>query len=468
MLEFTLAPQRGEMVESLCKLIRIESVKGKPETLMPYGKGVFNALMKMLGMADHLDFDSVNLYSHMGYVDYGEGDETLAVLTHLDVVPAGDGWTFPPFEGTVQDGRVYGRGAIDNKGPAVAALYALHAIKENGVELDKKVRLLFGCDEESGWADIDFYKQTVGEIPDMAISPDAEFPVVNSEKGAAHYRLSMPREKSEDGSSSRLLKLLSIEGGDRVNVVPATAECLLDCPIEPVTKLANLFVQECPAQLTWEQAGESQLRFSCRGRSAHGSKPQDGVNAVAWLIRFLSTLPLADDSMGRTVRTIAKKIGTKTDGSPMGISRDDESGPLTLNLGFIHTLEDAVEFGLDIRYPVSEPESFITEHVKAAFDKFDLEKTSSLPPHFVAPDSDLVTGLLTAYEDVTHEKGFCISMGGATYARAFPNSVAFGPLFPGQPATEHQPDEYIEVDSLVRVADLLAAAIVRLCGRKSR
>lgn len=466
MLDFTLAPQRGEIVDSLCKLISIESVKGPPETLMPYGKGVFDALMKVLGLADHLDFDSVNLYSHMGYVDYGEGDETLTVLTHLDVVPAGDGWTYPPFQGTVADGRVYGRGAIDNKGPAVAALYALHAIKENGVELNKKVRLLFGCDEESGWADIDFYKRTVGEIPTMAISPDAEFPIVNAEKGLAHYRLSMPREAPAAGPS-RLLRVLSIDGGDRVNVVPGTAECLLDCPIDPVVKLAELFAKEAPAELTLEPAGENELHIAARGRSAHGSKPEEGVNAVAWLIRFLNSLPLADDAMGRTVRTIAKKIGTATDGSGMGIERTDESGPLTVNLGYIHTQEADVSFGLDIRYPVSEPETFITEHVQQAFEKFDMEKTSSLPAHFVAPDSDLVTGLKAAYEDVTHEKAYCLSMGGATYARAFPNSVAFGPLFPGQPATEHQPDEYIEIDSLIKVADLLAAAIARLCGHPS-
>ena len=242
----------------------------------------------------------------------------------------------------------------------------------------------------------------------------------------------------------------------------------MSCPLEPVIKLATLFAEESPAQITWKDVGENPLQISVRGRSAHGSKPQEGVNAVTWLVKFLNTLPLEDNAPGRAVRALAKKIGTETNGSGLGISRKDETGPLTLNVGYIHTLANAVQFGLDIRYPVSEAESFITEHVKDAFPAFDLEKTSSLAAHFVAPDSDLVVGLSTAYEEVMHEKAYCISMGGATYARAFPNSVAFGPLFPGQPATEHQPDEYIEIDSLIKVADLLAAAIAQLCGHGAR
>lgn len=467
MLEFSLAPRRNEMIESLCALIGIESVKGEPDTLMPYGKGVFNVLMKMLGFADHMDFDSVNLYSQMGYVDYGEGDETLAILTHLDVVPAGEGWTVPPFEGTVKDGRVYGRGAIDNKGPAVAALYALDALKENGIELNKRVRLLFGCDEESGWQDIEFYNRTVGEVPDMAISPDAEFPIINSEKGMVQYRISVPRGDTGQ-SPPRLVRLVSIDGGDRPNVVPAKAKCLLACPVEAVTKLLDLFAQEAPVKFDWDVVEDGMLQITSEGRSAHASKPQEGINAIAWLIAFLNQLPLADDVLGKAVHEIALRVGTQCNGKNMKINRRDQSGPLTLNMGYIHTKGNILEFGLDIRYPVSETRDFVTEKVKEAFHRFDVEMTSSLDAHFVAPDSDLVVGLKKAYEEITQEKAYCLSIGGATYARAFPNSVAFGPLFPGQTATEHQPDEFIEIDSFIKLADLLALAIIELAGDRNQ
>ena len=148
MLEFTLAPRKNEMVDALKTILGIKSVKGEAQGNMPYGKGVFDALIKTLNIGERLDFDSVNFFSHLGYVEYGDGDEMLAIVTHLDVVPAGEGWTVPPFEGTVRDGRVYGRGAIDDKGPAIAALFALSGIKENCITLNKRVRIIFGCDEE--------------------------------------------------------------------------------------------------------------------------------------------------------------------------------------------------------------------------------------------------------------------------------------------------------------------------------
>ena len=147
MLDFSLAPRKAEMIEALTKLLRIKSVKGEAQGNMPYGKGVFDALIRTLNIAETLDFDSVNYYSHLGYVEYGDGDDLFAIVTHLDVVPEGEGWTVPAFDGTVRDGRIYGRGAIDDKGPAIAALFALSGIKENCISLNKRVRIIFGCDE---------------------------------------------------------------------------------------------------------------------------------------------------------------------------------------------------------------------------------------------------------------------------------------------------------------------------------
>lgn len=182
MLDFSFEPYRQEMIETLKEFIKIESVKSAGQPNMPYGKGIFDALMFVQSTAERLDLDCVNLFGHMAYVDYGEGEEMLAILTHIDVVPKGEGWTVPAFEGVEKDGRIYGRGAVDNKGPAIAALYALKALSDNCAQLNKKVRLIFGADEESGWADMDFYKQHE-PWPDIAFSPDGEYPVINSEKG---------------------------------------------------------------------------------------------------------------------------------------------------------------------------------------------------------------------------------------------------------------------------------------------
>lgn len=469
-MDFSLAPRKNEMIDALCTLLSIKSVKDEPHEMMPYGKGVFSVLMKALEMADHLGFDSVNLYSHLGYVDYGEGDETVVVLTHLDVMPAGEGWTVPPFEGTVRDGRVYGRGAIDNKGPAVAALYALSALQENGVNLKRRIRLLFGCDEESGWSDIAYYKERVGQIPEYGISPDAEFPIINSEKGLVQLAISMTPPSDETEAPRGAPEIISFDAGERVNVVPAKAECVLRGPCGAIEKLANLFGSDprTPVEIASAPGVEDgTIRLTVFGKSAHGSKPEDGVNAASYLIKFLCTMPLANNGPAKFLKLLNKNVGTQTNGAAMHIDRIDRSGALTCNMGYVHASAEKLETGLDIRYPITSAESFVVDKVKGCFDDCSVKTVFALPSHYVEEDGFLVQSLKEVYEEMTGEKAYCLSVGGATYARTFPNCVAFGPLFPGQTGTEHQPDEYIEIDSFVKLADILAAAMIKLGGGTS-
>ncbi len=463
MLEFSLAPCKEAMVEALCTILSVESVKSAPQGNMPYGKGVFDALIKMLGIAEKLDFDSENFFSHLGYVEYGDGDEMFGIVTHLDVVPAGEGWTVPPFAGTVKDGKVYGRGAIDDKGPAIAALFALSAIKENCISLNKRVRIIFGCDEESGWSDIDFYKKNGGETPTMAISPDAEFPIINAEKGLLHLRLTR-KDYEAQGSG---LAIRSLEAGERVNVVPALCTCelvgsLADVISSAVRQMAHIFNEDSPVKISCEEIDDG-VKLTAHGVSAHGSKPADGTNALSYMIQFLNTLPLKKNALSDAVYELAKWIGLQTDGERIGIAAEDESGALTLNLGYFKTLADGIEAGVDIRYPIHSDKVMLLSKICAAFDELSVTEEFSRAPHFVPEDSELIKGLKQAYEEVTGEEATCMTMGGATYARAFPNSVAFGALFPGQVGTEHQPDEYIEIDSLVKTADIIANAILVLC-----
>lgn len=463
MLEFSLAPCKEAMVEALCTILSVESVKSAPQGNMPYGKGVFDALIKMLGIAEKLDFDSENFFSHLGYVEYGDGDEMFGIVTHLDVVPAGEGWTVPPFAGTVKDGRVYGRGAIDDKGPAIAALFALSAIKENCISLNKRVRIIFGCDEESGWSDIDFYKKNGGETPTMAISPDAEFPIINAEKGLLHLRLTK-KDYEAQGSG---LALRSLQAGERVNVVPALCTCelvgsLADVISSAVRQMTHIFNEDSPVKISCEEIDDG-VKLTAHGVSAHGSKPADGKNALSYMIQFLNTLPLKKNALSDAVYELAKWIGLQTDGERLGIAAEDESGALTLNLGYFKTLADGIEAGVDIRYPIHSDKVMLLSKICAAFDELSVTEEFSRAPHFVPEDSELIRGLKQAYEEVTGEEATCMTMGGATYARAFPNSVAFGALFPGQTGTEHQPDEYIEIDSLVKTADIIANAILVLC-----
>jgi len=461
MIDFTLMSQKNEMIGALQQMLRIKSVKSEPQTNMPYGKGVFDALQRILILADNMDFDSVNLYSHVGYAEYGEGDEMLAILTHIDVMPAGEGWTVPPFDGTVKDGRVYGRGAIDNKGPAVASLYALAALKENCVTLNKRVRLIFGCDEESGWSDMAFYKSTGQEIPAMAISPDASFPIINAEKGLLHLGLKKAGQGIFDGKGVVLRK---VSGGDRVNAVPASCECVLTADAGLVTKMADIFNEDAPVKVECRTDGDA-VTLRTVGVSAHGSTPEKGVNAVSHLLLFLNQLPLVKNHISDTVYELAQYIGLQTDGKNLGIAQRDQSGPLTLNLGYFKADEAGLSVGLDIRYPVSADKAAILAAVADKLGDHEMQELHAMPAHYVPEDSELVRGLKRAYTEITGEEAACLTSGGATYARAFDNAVAFGALFPGQEGTEHQADEYIEIDSFVKLADILANAIVILCGQ---
>ena len=458
MLDFSFEPYRHEMIEVLKNFLKIESVKSASQPNMPYGKGIFDALMFVQSTAERMDLECVNLFGHMAYVDYGDGDEMLGILTHIDVVPKGEGWTMDAFGGIEKDGKIFGRGAIDNKGPSIAALYALKALSDNCVQLNKKVRLIFGADEESGWADMDFYKQHEPS-PDIAFSPDGEYPVINAEKGLLHVELSMQADEQQSG-----IFVKSFTAGTRINVVPNKAECLLSAPFAIIQK--SLENYSCPlnAQLTCEDAGDGFVRILAAGKSAHGSRPEKGINAAASLLHYLGTLALSPGSIGQAVYTLASKIGTYYNGEPVELNLEDEvSGKLTFNLGTLNIKDGVLTAGIDIRYPISFRRSLIEEKLNKHFDAFQIRVPHSLDAHFVPEDSALITKLKEAYTEITGEKAYCISIGGATYARAFENAVTFGPLFPGEPGVEHGPDEYIEIDTLMKNAQIIANAIIKIC-----
>lgn len=457
MLDFSFEPYRQEMLETLKDFLKIESVKSAGQPNMPYGKGIFDALMFVQSTAERMDLDCVNLFGHMAYLDYGDGDEMLGILTHLDVVPKGEGWTVPAFEGVEKDGRIYGRGAIDNKGPAIAALYALKALSDNCVQLDKKVRLIIGGDEESGWGDMDFYKQHE-TWPDIAFSPDGEYPVINSEKGLLHVQLLLDAQPVTEG-----VCVTSFNAGTRVNVVPNKADCFIKAPLSIIQNSLSTYTCPIGAQLKCEDAGEGLVHIMAVGKSAHGSRPEAGINAAAALLVYLNTLPLCSGALAEGLYDLAAHIGLTCNGEPLGLDVTDESGRLTFNLGTVSLSGHTLKAGLDIRYPMSLKPEQVKEKLEAGFNRFAVSYPHSLGAHFVPEDSELITKLKEAYAEVTGEEAYCISIGGATYARAFENAVTFGPVFPGQPSVEHGPDEYIEIDVLIKNAQIIANAVIKLC-----
>lgn len=444
---------KPRLISTLCQNLRIPSVLGTPEDGAPYGASVRESLAHVLDTARKLGFRTENMDGHLGWCEYGEGSEMVAVLGHLDVVPAGDGWSCDPFGGEIRGGKIWGRGTTDDKGPAIASLYALAALRDSGLPTRRRIRILFGCNEEAGSDDIKYYLANGGEVPVMGFTPDGEYPVINGEKGIINVSFSHAYTQTGD------VRLTSIHGGTAPNVVPAHACAKLACPQALAQRLAGLHAPN--VRFTATDYG---LFIEAEGESAHGSTPELGKNAIGRLLLALDTLPLSDEIAG-AVHFLAVTLGMETDGASAGIAlRDEVSGGLTLNLGTIDGDEHGLSLKINYRYPVTRGYDDCAPILDGKFASagFTLDSEVHKAKLYVPEDSPLISTLLRVYQEQTGLDGQPKSIGGGTYAKALPNIVAFGPIFPGEEVREHKPDEYITVDSLMRNAQIIAAAMYEM------
>ncbi len=444
-----------ELVAHLQGAIQIPSLYAQDGSGYPYGAQVHRCLEYMLSLARALGFSTHNLDDQVGWCEYGQGEEMVAILGHLDVVPEGEGWSLPPYGGTVKDGRIYGRGTMDDKGPTVAALYALLAIKEAGIPLKRRVRILFGLNEETGSADMKYYKSHGGELPVMGFTPDGEYPVINGEKGLVTQGFRCRYE--QEGP----LVLLSLQGGTAHNIVPHYAKAELRC--DP--SLARALTELAGEGITCTPTPEG-FRAEAQGVAAHGGSPEEGVNAIGRLMAFLSRLPLSQGP-ARAVRLLGEQIALEWDGRSLGIAtRDHVSGPLTFNLGTLEGDEGGFAVKLNYRYPVTRTFDCCGPQVLAAFQAAGFEETSLVHKEalYLPPESELVKKLLAVYEKCTGRPAAPKSIGGGTYAKMLPNVVAFGPVFPGDEVREHKADEFMEISRLIDNAEIIAEAILALAG----
>lgn len=450
----------AEIIESTCELIKIKSVKANFLDDKPFGEGINDALLFALNLSKNFGFKTTNLDGYIGYAEYGEGDKLIGVLVHLDVVPEGNGWSFPPYEGKVSNQNIYGRGAIDDKGPAIAALYALKAIKDSGVKLNSRVRIIFGLDEESGSSCIQHYL-VHDEIPSFSFVPDANYPVINGEKGILTFNL----EKNFINDSDNIV-VTSICGGNRHNMLPDFCEATLK-----VHEDSYLIIKERFISFFDKTQFDMQLDFSSEyiliksfGVSAHASLPEKGTNAISRLMLFLNELDIIGD-LGDFITFYCNHIGLEHSGASFGCNlSDDISGSLTLNVGIINVTTNKAEITIDIRYPVTHTSDIVITKVKEKIAPFKISITNvnDVRPLYLPIESELVSSLMDVYSEFTGQHIEPISIGGGTYARSMPNSVAFGPLFPNDPELVHQKDEYITVDNLIKNTKIYARAIHRL------
>lgn len=446
---------RDDLIKSLRSLLSIPSVKGQPEKGMPFGKDINDAALNVYELCKSLGFETKNFDGYVITAEYGTGKEAFAVLSHLDVVPAVGNWTYPPFEAKIVDGKLYARGAADDKGPAMCSIYALKAIKEAGIDLNKRnCRLIFGTDEESGWGDIAYYEKVEG-LPEIGISPDASYPVINSEKGLYHVVLT--KEFNENTKD-----IIELKGGSRANIVPdiATAKAYLNA--EKVKEMEDL-AKELGVGLTYKTDGEI-YELEVKGKGAHASTPALGLNAISALIILLANAYEESTEKLNALRLIADKIGMQYGGQNMGIYIEDETGDLTLNVGIIDMDQNKLSLTIDIRYPRATTGVKITDEFKKVFEGFTVNVTNDKEPHFVSEDHELVKTMLDVYHTYTGKEAYTVSIGGGTYARALKAGVAFGPGIPGEVETIHQPNEFEWVENYITNTKMVAAAIVELCA----
>ena len=444
---------QNDLLTCLQENLRIPSVQGPTEENAPYGIEVRKSLDHVLAAAAKLGFHTENVDNHLGWCEYGTGEEMVAVLGHLDVVPAGDGWSVDPFGGEIADGRIWGRGTMDDKGPSIAALFALAALRDSGLPIRRRIRLLFGCNEETGSADVKYYLAKGGEIPVMGFTPDGEYPVINGEKGIINATFS--RSYSQSGA----LKLLSINGGTAPNVVPAHANAKLGCDADMAAKLQALSIPKVTITST-----EYGVFVEAEGVSAHGSTPFEGENAIGRLLQALDVMPFEGD-VKHAIHFLATSLGMETNGTSAGIYLyDDVSGELTLNLGTLFADEHKMTLVINYRYPVTKSYEDCGPAFNQAFQDagFTLDKEIHKAKLYIPEDSALVSTLLKVYTQETGLVGKAKSIGGGTYAKMLPNTLAFGPIFPGDEVREHKPDEFMEIDKLLKNAQIIAAAMYEM------
>lgn len=452
-LNAIIESMHDEMIDTLQKWIRVPSVKGEAAPGAPFGKEVRSMLDMALADCEQMGFKTQNFDGYIAHADLGEGsdEDALAILAHLDVVPEGDGWKYPPYGAVIENGRMYGRGTSDDKGPAVAALYAMKAVKDAGIPLRRKVRLILGCDEESGWEDIAHYNK-VATMPRMGFSPDASYPIINIEKGIC--RLELHGVLSNEG-----LQVIAFNNGERPNVIPGRASALVAGDAATVAQAeAAAKKLDIPAEVQLTDKGVS---ITVTGISGHAAYPETARNANGEMLLLLRELGVQGD-----LCLLADKIGLDYKGEGLEISVSDGiSGYLTCNLGIIRAGEGGVYATLDIRYPVMTNPDMIIKNVSASLPAMRVDAMEVKEPHHVPAGSELVQNLLDAYHEVTGYERKCLYTGGGTYARSLQEGVAFGASFPQDEDLAHQANEYADIEGLYKNIKIFALAIVKLAGK---
>ncbi len=443
-MDFKAHVQRHKqhIIDETKRLLRIPSVLERYDSTSetPFGKDIQAALTHMLALAKRDGFVTKNVLNHAAHIEMGHGEELLGILCHLDVVPPGEGWTHHPFHPVIRDGKLYARGAMDDKGPTMAVYFAMKFLKDLGVTSNRRVRLILGTDEETGWRGVRKYLETE-EMPTFGFAPDAMFPLIYGEKGIMIFDLLGTPSGGE---------LLSFRVGERYNVVPDHAECELSVDLKDAY-LRYLNYHDFKGEVKGNT-------YIAHGKSVHAMQPHLGVNAAFVLAAFL-----CEHIDEPYLRFIRDKLAFDPYGEKLGIDmKDDEMGEFTINPGVFDYDEKTARIGIDCRYPKGFDPEAAAKTVETVASEYGLTYAAKtvIPLHYVDPGDGLVKTLLSAYRKVTgDETSEPYTIGGGTYARALDKAVAFGMEMPGRQDVAHQADEHLHIEDLLTSVVIYMEAI---------
>lgn len=450
-----LAAHENDLLEDFRAVLRVPSVEGEALPGAPFGKANRDALDFVLRKASGWGMSTVDLEGYCGYADIGSGKTLVGIFGHLDVVPVGPGWKHDPFAADIDDGYVYARGSCDDKGPTMAAFYAVRAIQECCPDLGARVRMFFGCNEESGFKCIHRYTETE-EAPTYGVAPDAGWPLIHAEKGISNITIERPLPDGE-------MRIVEIRGGQRPNIVVDRVEARVRVGSEARAHVEGKLADSWDRNVEFAWEGEGVLRIVAHGKAAHGAWPFGGDSAAIRMFRFL---------MGISPVSCAKAYSELFEtshiaGAGIGIlGCDDVSKDLTCNLGIVETDGDTMRLTFNVRYPVTWTGDSVRQRCEAKLRELEggyriAHFTDSKPLYFPL-EHPLVATICDVYREETGDDGKKPGvMGGGTYARAVPNTVAIGTGWEGD-GDAHETDERLAIASLHKMARIYAHLIWRL------
>ena len=445
---------KDEILNNLSELIKIPSVSQNiNDQKNPFGEECTNALNYILSLGKSMGFRTKNIDNYCGYIEFGEGNDLVGIIGHLDVVPAlaEDGWTTPPFSPEIRNGKLFGRGSIDDKGPVIASLYAMKAVKDS-CQVSKRVRLIIGLNEEKDWKCINYYKERE-EWPSIGFSPDANFPGIFAEKGILSIEL-------KHNFSIKNFEILDVStNNNAINVVPKYASITLKS-LQNSTNV-NFKNKINNNNISISTLEDDVFKIESFGVAAHAAHPELGVNAIKLLVEFLLEYFEFNDDFLKTIYD----YGLFDITSPKFMSDEtlkDESGILTSNVAVIEFKDTELFLKINLRVPVTIPLDEIQNKYINLYNDVEISRLSYQDPLYVEKNSYLVKTLVDIFNKKSGLNAIPIAIGGGTYARAFENFISYGVTMPGQKDMCHQVDEFIEINDLILASKIYSEAIYEL------